>query len=173
MRLTGYRLFVAVLGCGLLASSPAFARHKDKQQKDAPAQTQDQDQDQNPLNRPVPEKERFKQQKELRQELSQHYKEWLDQDVAYIISDQERKAFLNLSNDEERDAFIEQFWRRRNPDPDSPENAAREEHYRRIAYANEHFAAGKPGWKTDRGRIYIEWGAPDSIDSHPSGGLYD
>lgn len=171
MRLSGCRLLVAVLGCGLL-SAPAFARHKDKQ-KEAQAASQAQDQDQNPLNRPLSDKERYKQQKELRQELKGPYKTWLNQDVAYIITDQERKAFLSLSNDEERDAFIEQFWRRRNPDPDSPENTAREEHYRRIAYANEHFAAGKPGWKTDRGRIYIEWGPPDSIDSHPSGGLYD
>ena len=169
MRLSGCRLLVAVLGCGLLAV-PASA-HRRGQNKDAQASSQDQDQ--NPLNRPLSNKERFKQQKELRQELSQHYKQWLNQDVVYIITPQERKAFMNLSNDEERDAFIEQFWRRRNPDPDSPENTAREEHYRRIAYANEHFAAGEPGWKTDRGRIYIEWGPPDSIDSHPSGGLYD
>ena len=175
--LTGYRLFVTVLGCGLLVSTPAFAHRKDQKQKDADAQaaaaSQDTDQDQNPLNRQLPDKTRFKQQKELHKELSDTYRNWLNQDVAYIITDQERKAFLNLSNDEERDAFIEQFWRRRNPDPDSPENAAREEHYRRIAYANEHFAAGKPGWKTDRGRVYIEWGPPDSKDSHPSGGLYE
>jgi GWxTD domain-containing protein len=177
-RLSGYRLFAAALGCLLLASSPAFARHQnqnqDQKQPDAQAAaSQDTDQDQNPLNRQLPDKTRFKQQKQLRQELGKTYKEWLDQDVAYIISDQERKAFLNLSNDEERDAFIEQFWRRRNPDPDSPENTAREEHYRRIAYANDHYAAGKPGWKTDRGRIYIEWGAPDSVDSHASGGMYN
>ncbi|HEU5457505.1 MAG TPA: GWxTD domain-containing protein, partial [Terracidiphilus sp.] len=75
-------------------------------------------------------------------------------------------------NDEERESFIENFWARRNPNPDSPDNSYREEHYRRIAYANEHFAAGKPGWKTDRGRMYIEYGAPDSKDSHPSGGAY-
>ena len=175
-RLSGYKLLAAVLGCGLLASSSAFARGKNQKQKDAEAQSaasQDTDQDQNPLNRQLPDKTRFKQQKELHKELSDTYRNWLNQDVAYIITDQERKAFLNLSNDEERDAFIEQFWRRRNPDPDSPENAAREEHYRRIAYANEHFAAGKPGWKTDRGRIYIEWGPPDSTDSHPSGGMYE
>ena len=172
-RLTRHKLFLAVLGCGLLAVSPAYARHRAQQQKDAQSASPDTDQEQNPLNRPLPDKERYKQQKQLRQELSKTYKDWLNQDVTYIITDQERKAFLNLSNDEERDAFIEAFWQRRNPDPDSPENAAREEHYRRIAYANEHYAAGKPGWKTDRGRIYIEWGAPDSIDSHPSGGLYD
>ncbi|HEX8711388.1 MAG TPA: GWxTD domain-containing protein [Terracidiphilus sp.] len=174
MRLTGYRLFAAVLGCGLLVTSPAFARHKGPQDdQDKNAQSSDQGQEENPLNRPLSDKQRFKQQRQLHRELSDTYKNWLDQDVAYIITDQERKSFLSLSNDEERDAFIEQFWRRRNPDPDSPENAAREEHYRRIAYANEHYAAGKPGWKTDRGRIYIEWGAPDSIDSHPSGGLYE
>ncbi|HET8636052.1 MAG TPA: GWxTD domain-containing protein, partial [Acidobacteriaceae bacterium] len=98
---------------------------------------------------------------------------WLNQDVRWIITDQERKAFLSLSNDEERDAFIEQFWRRRNPDPDSPENTYREEHYRRIAYADEHFAAGKPGQFTDRGMIYIKFGPPDDIESHPSGGLYE
>jgi len=130
-------------------------------------------QDQNPLTRKLSDKERFKQQKELSQELHGTYKKWLDQDVRWIISDQERKAFKSLSNDEERDAFIEQFWRRRNPDPDSPENTYREEHYRRIAYADEHFAAGKPGQFTDRGMIYIKFGPPDSKESHPSGGMYE
>jgi len=127
----------------------------------------------NPLNRQLPDKERFKQQKELKQELKGPYKKWVDQDVHWIITDQELKAFKSLSNDEERDAFIEAFWQRRNPNPDSPENEFREEHYRRIEYANEHFAAGKPGWKTDRGHIYIAYGKPDSTDSHPSGGTYD
>src|SRR5580692_6737176 len=134
-------------------------------------QTQQDNQD--PLKRQLSDKERFKQQKALHQELSETYKKWLDEDVMWIITDQEKKAFLSLSNDEERDAFIEQFWRRRNPNPDSPENEFREEHYRRIAYANEHFAAGKPGWMTDRGHIYIAFGPPDSTDSHPSGGMYD
>ena len=101
------------------------------------------------------------------------YKTWLNEEVPYIITDDERKAFMSLSNDEEREAFIENFWQRRNPNPDSPENEFREEHYRRIQYANEHYAAGKPGWKTDRGHIYIVWGAADSIDSHPSGGMYE
>jgi GWxTD domain-containing protein len=128
---------------------------------------------QDPLKRKLSDKDRFKQQKELKQELSTTYRKWLDQDVRWIITDQERKAFLSLSNDEERDAFIEQFWRRRNPNPDSPDNEYREEHYARIAYANEHFAAGKPGWMTDRGMIYIKFGKPDSIDSHPSGGNYE
>jgi len=126
-----------------------------------------------PLKRPLTDKQRFSRQKELKHEISGAYKTWLNQDVAWIISDQETKAFKSLSNDEERDAFIEQFWLRRNPNPDSPDNEFREEHYRRIAYANEHYAAGKPGWKTDRGHIYISFGKPDSIDSHPSGGSYE
>ncbi len=126
-----------------------------------------------PLNRQLNDKERFKAQHELRQELKGPYKTWLDQEVPYIISDDERKAFMSLANDEEREAFIENFWQRRNPNPDSPENEFREEHYRRIQYANDHFAAGKPGWKSDRGRIYIMWGPADSIDSHPSGGMYE
>ena len=119
------------------------------------------------------DKQRYKAQKALRQELKGTYKTWLNEEVPYIISDDERKAFMTLSNDEERESFIENFWLRRNPNPDSPENEFREEHYRRIAYANEHFAAGKPGWKTDRGHIYIAYGAADSIDSHPSGGMYE
>lgn len=135
--------------------------------------TQGSQDDQNPLTRKLSDKERFKQQKELRQELSESYRKWLNEDVRWIITDQEKKAFLSLSNDEERDAFIEQFWRRRNPNPDSPDNEYREEHYARIAYANEHFAAGEPGWMTDRGMIYIKYGKPDSIDSHPSGGTYE
>ena len=133
----------------------------------------DKPEDADPLKRPLTDKQRFTRQKELHGEISDTYKTWLNQDVVYIISDEEKKAFRNLSNDEERDAFIEQFWLRRNPDPDSSDNEFREEHYRRIAYANEHFAAGKPGWKTDRGHIYISFGKPDSIESHPSGGTYE
>ena len=105
--------------------------------------------------------------------MGKTYKKWLDEDVVYIISDEERKAFKQLSNDEERDQFIEAFWQRRNPNPDSENNEYKEEHYRRIEYANEHYAAGVPGWKTDRGRIYIMYGAADEIDSHPSGGTYE
>ncbi len=125
-----------------------------------------------PLKRPLTDKQKISRQREVHKELSTAYKTWLSQDVSWIISDEETRAFKNLSNDEERDAFIEQFWLRRNPNPDSPDNEFREEHYRRIAYANEHFAAGKPGWKTDRGHIYISFGKPDSIEAHPSGGSY-
>src|SRR5258708_27793916 len=106
-------------------------------------------------------------------ELKTAYKKWLENDVAYIITNEEKKAFKALTTDEERENFIEQFWRRRDPDPDTEENEYREQYYERIAYANEHFASGIPGWKTDRGRIYISWGKPDSVEAHPSGGQYD
>ncbi len=98
------------------------------------------------------------------------YDMWLNQDVAYIIDDKERAAFQKLTTDEEREQFIVQFWLRRDPTPDTEENEFKEEHYRRIAYANERFrtASGRPGWKTDRGRIYIIYGPPDEIESHPS-----
>jgi GWxTD domain-containing protein len=114
-----------------------------------------------------------KSEHELYKELSPQYKRWLDEDVVYIITPEERRAFLHLQTNEEREQFIEAFWQRRNPDPDSPENTYKEEYYRRIAYANEHFASGIPGWKTDRGKIYIMWGPPDEIDSHPTGGTWD
>jgi GWxTD domain-containing protein len=126
-----------------------------------------------PLKRPLSDKEKIAQQKAVKKELKGEYAKWVNEDVRWIITDQELQAFKSLSNDEERDQFIENFWLRRNPNPDSPENEYREEHYARIAYSNEHFAAGKPGWKTDRGHIYIAFGKPDNIDSHPSGGSYD
>jgi GWxTD domain-containing protein len=126
-----------------------------------------------PLKRPPNEKQRKKNQRALKVELSKPYKKWLEEDVVYIITDEERAAFKQLSNDEERDNFIEAFWQRRDPTPDTEENEFKEEHYRRIAYANEHFAAGVPGWKTDRGRIYIVFGPADEIESHPSGGTYE
>jgi GWxTD domain-containing protein len=125
-----------------------------------------------PLKRPIPEKQRKANAKALKIELSKTYKKWLDEDVRWIITDQERSAFMQLSNDEERDQFIEAFWQRRDPTPDTEENEFKEEHYRRIAYANEHFAAGIPGWKTDRGRMYIVFGPADEIEAHPSGGNY-
>jgi GWxTD domain-containing protein len=114
-----------------------------------------------------------KTERDLYKELDSQYKKWLNEDVIYIISPEERRSFLHLSTNEEREQFIEAFWQRRNPDPDSAENTFKEEHYRRIAYTNEHFASGIPGWKTDRGKIYIMWGPPDEIDSHPTGGQWD
>ena len=122
---------------------------------------------------PKPSKEQKRRQKALQKEMESPYKKWLSEEVPYIITDEERASFKKLSTDEEREQFIEGFWERRNPSPGSPENEFKEEYYRRIAYANEHYASGIPGWKTDRGRIYIMWGPPDEIDSHPSGGTYE
>ncbi|HWC15864.1 MAG TPA: GWxTD domain-containing protein, partial [Terriglobales bacterium] len=124
-------------------------------------------------NRQLTDKEKKEREKAFKREVGGVYKKWLDEDVRYIITDEEKAAFKQLSNDEERDNFIEAFWARRDPTPDTVENEFKEEHYARIAYANEHFAAGIPGWKTDRGRIYIMYGKPDEIDSHPSGGTYN
>jgi GWxTD domain-containing protein len=118
-------------------------------------------------------KQKAKSDKDLFKELDSQYKKWLNEDVVYIITPEERSAFVHLQTNEEREQFIEQFWQRRNPDPDTAENTFKEEHYRRIAYANEHYASGIPGWKSDRGRIYIMWGPPDEVDTHPSGGSYD
>jgi GWxTD domain-containing protein len=123
--------------------------------------------------KPMTAKEAKRKADKLRKELMTPYKKWLDEDVTYIITDEERKAFKNLSTDEEREQAIEQFWLRRDPTPDTMENEYKEEHYRRIAYANERFASGIPGWRTDRGRIYITFGPPDEIESHPSGGSYE
>jgi GWxTD domain-containing protein len=123
--------------------------------------------------KPLTEKQRKKREAKLRKELETPYKKWLNEDVVYIITDEERTAFHRLNTDEEREQFIEQFWLRRDPTPDTIENEFKEEHYRRIAYANERYASGIPGWKTDRGRIYITYGPPDEIDSHPSGGSYE
>ena len=137
----------------LVVIVPAFAQNKKN--------TDDQNQDPHDKARNV------------KPELKKVYKDWLDKDVVYIITDEERKAFKKLATDDERESFIENFWRVRNPDPDSEENTYREEYYERITYANEHYASGIPGWKTDRGRIYIMYGKPDEIESHPSGGTYD
>jgi GWxTD domain-containing protein len=153
----------------------------------AVAQQTDQNQNQNPpdtrktstapqretISRPLSEREKKKREEKLRKELETPYRKWLNEDVAYIITDEERAAFKRLQTDEEREQFIEQFWLRRDPTPDTVENEFKEEHYRRIAYSNEHYASGIPGWKTDRGRIYITYGPPDEIESHPSGGSYE
>jgi GWxTD domain-containing protein len=111
-------------------------------------------------------------QKEIQKEMESPYKKWLNEEVPYIITAGERAAFKKLSTDDEREQFIEAFWERRNPNPGSPENEFKEEYYRRIAYANEHYASGIPGWKTDRGRIYIMYGPPDEVSGQPQGGTY-
>jgi GWxTD domain-containing protein len=145
------RLGVALLGFAFLVS-PALAQ---KNKNDG--------QNQDPRDKT----------RNVKPELKKVYKDWLDKDVAYIITDEERKAFKKLQTDDERERFIEEFWRRRDPDPDTDENEYREEYYERIAYANEHFASGIPGWRSDRGRIYIMYGKPDEKETHPSGGSYN
>src|ERR1700674_1904159 len=129
-----------------------------------------------PAAAPTPQKltkETKKKMKRTLKELDSSYRQWLSEDVTYIISPDERNAFLQLDTNEEREQFIEQFWLRRSSNPDLPDNDFKEEHYRRIAYANEHFASGITGWKTDRGRMYITWGPADEVESHPTGGTYD
>jgi GWxTD domain-containing protein len=142
-----------------IALSVSLVPAQDKKDKDKGKTTAAQDPTEKPRN--------------VKVELKQAYKRWLDNDVSYIITKDEKRAFMALTTDEERENFIENFWRRRDPDPDTEENEYREEYYERIAYANEKFASGIPGWKTDRGRIYIQWGKPDSVESHPSGGSYE
>ncbi|MGB9073763.1 MAG: GWxTD domain-containing protein [Terriglobales bacterium] len=163
-------LTVGVLALGSAAVSPAQA--KDQKATDEQAAAAAEACKADPLKCPLSEKQRKKNAKSLRQELGKTYRKWLDEDVRWIITDEEKSAFMQLSNDEERDNFIEAFWQRRDPTPDTEENEFKEEHYRRIAYANEHYAAGIPGWKTDRGRTYIVFGPADEIESHPSGGSY-
>src|SRR5205807_1617509 len=102
--------------------------------------------------KPLTDKERKRREEKLRKELETPYKKWLNEDVLYIITDEEKQAWKRLATDEEREQFIEQFWLRRDPTPDTAENEFKEEHYRRIAYANERYASGIPGWKADRGR---------------------
>jgi GWxTD domain-containing protein len=167
--LIGVLAGVMALGFAAVAALAQDKDAKGSDDKGAAAQGSQID----PLKRPVPEKQRKANAKALRQELSKTYRKWLDEDVRWIITDEEKSAFMQLSNDEERDQFIEAFWQRRDPTPDTEENEFKEEHYRRIAYANEHYAAGIPGWKSDRGRTYIVFGPADEIDSHPSGGSYE
>lgn len=132
------------------ASLPGFAQDPRQSQQD-------------PMDKP----------RNVKPELKKAYKDWLEKDVSYVITDEERKAFKKLATDDERERFIEEFWRRRDPDPDTDENEFKEEYYERIAYANEHFASGIPGWKSDRGRIWIMYGKPDERETHPMGGNYE
>ena len=160
--LVGIAAFALIAGAGL-------AEKKDSQNS-ASGSSSSTDQT---VSKPLSKKEIAKKQKALEKELAGPWKKWLNEDVVYIITDEEKQAFKRLKTDEERQQFVEQFWLRRDPTPDTEENEYKEEHYRRIAYANDHYASGIPGWKTDRGMIYIKYGAPDEIDSHPSGGSYE
>jgi len=161
------RLWISCLAVSLLfAVNFSYAEKKDKgPNTDAEGRET--------IAKPLTEKQKRKREEKLRKELETPYRKWLNEDVTYIITDEERTAWKRLSTDEEREQFIEQFWLRRDPTPDTLENEFKEEHYRRIAYANEHYASGIPGWKADRGRIYITYGPADEIESHPSGGSYE
>ncbi len=164
-------LWVSSVGLTLLLAAifpvaPSIAQDSsDKKKKPAAAPRET-------VARPLTDKQRKAKEARLKKELETPWKKWLNEDVSYIITDEERKAFKQFATDEEREQFVEQFWLRRDPTPDTVEIEYKEEHYRRIAYANEHYASGIPGWKSDRGRIYITFGPPDEIDSHPSGGSY-
>src|SRR3954447_26504361 len=120
--------------------------------------------------KPLTKKQIAQKQKQLEKELAGPWKKWMNEDVVYIITDEEKQAFKRFKTDEERQQFIEQFWLRRDPTPDTEENELKEEHYRRIAWANDRFASGVPGWKTDRGMVYIKFGPPDERQEHPTGG---
>jgi GWxTD domain-containing protein len=161
--MTNKELVSVFLTAVLLLGIPAPAAAQ-KKQADGQRET---------VAKPMSEKEQRKREAKLRKELETPYRKWMSEDVNYIITDEERKSFKNMQTDEEREQFIEQFWMRRDPTPDTQENEYKEEHYRRIAYANERYASGIPGWKTDRGMIYITFGPPDEIESHPSGGTYE
>ena len=164
------RLSIVCVSISILVCLIAAAQQTDSQQE------KDQDKRQalrDTISKPLTEKQKKKKEAQLKRELESPYRKWLNEDVAYIITDEERAAFKRLQTDEEREQFIENFWLRRDPTPDTVENEFKEEHYRRIAYANEHYASGIPGWKTDRGRIYIVYGPPDEIEDHSSGGFYE
>src|SRR5713226_6891323 len=164
-RYSRFSLFFLLSGALLL---PVGLYAQEKNNQAAPA---DQQQDTGKKKDKGPDK--AKNLKKLQKELDTPYKKWLQEEVPYIISDEERAAFLQLQTNEEREQFIEAFWQRRDPTPDTVENEFKEEHYRRIAYTNERFSSGIPGWRTDRGRMYIMWGPPDQIESHSSGSTYN
>jgi GWxTD domain-containing protein len=164
------KTFLGIVALGVFCFVPGQSRALPQDTQSQPSQADDSS---DTVHAKKNGKAKQKSERDLFKELDSQYKKWLNEDVVYIITPEERRSFLHLSTNEEREQFIEAFWQRRNPDPDSPENTFKEEHYRRIAYANEHFASGIPGWKTDRGKIYIMWGPPDEIDSHPTGGTWD
>jgi GWxTD domain-containing protein len=172
MNVTRLALSCVSVGCLVGVGLMLSAADQSNSNSDSSSQSSS-DKPKETIAKPLSEKQKKKKEEQLRKELETPYKKWLQEDVAYIITDEERTAFKRLQTDEEREQFIEQFWLRRDPTPDTVENEFKEEHYRRIQYANDHFASGIPGWKTDRGRIYIVFGPPDERDEHPSGGTYE
>ena len=174
MRFFSMRHFSFILMAAAMLVAPVLAQESTSD-KDAGTSLKDLKKSKKeapPDRKELSDQERKDRLRSFKREVGKTYQNWIDQDVRYIIMPEEEQAFKLLGTDEERDQFIEQFWLRRDPTPDTQENEFREEHYRRIQYANEHFAAGIPGWRTDRGRIYVVWGAADEIESHPSGGNY-
>jgi GWxTD domain-containing protein len=163
------RVLVGVACLSLLGALPAITQDKQSSSSSSSSSSSTAE----TVAKPLTQKQLKKKQKELEKELQGPWKKWLNEDVVYIITDEEKQAFKRLKTDDERQQFVEAFWQRRDPTPDTEENEFREEHYRRIAYANDHFASGIPGWKTDRGMIYIKYGPADEIESHPSGGTYE
>lgn len=151
-----FRQFLLPVAIIIMCASIGFAQKNGKK-------NQDEDKD--------PSKKQIKVVSEA--SANKIYTKWINEDVAYIITPDEKKAFKALQTNEERENFIANFWARRDPNPDTEENEYKEEYYERIAYANEHYTSGIPGWKTDRGRTYIAWGKPDGVEAHPSGGSYD
>src|SRR5580692_3873187 len=167
-RLERISLMLLMGGALLLPfSARSFAQDQDKDQQTAP---NDKGQD---AGKKKGDDKGKKNLRKLEKELATPYKKWLEEEVPYIITDEERSAFLQLQTNEEREQFMEAFWQRRDPTPDTVENEFKEEHYRRIAYANERFSSGKPGWMTDRGRTYIIWGPPDQLEYHNQGEPYN
>jgi GWxTD domain-containing protein len=106
---------------------------------------------------------------DIRNNLDVYLNRWADEYVSYIITDSERRVFSSLPTSDEKLVFIESFWERRDPTPETPENEFREQYAARFGYANAQFRAGRPGWKTDRGRIFILLGPPSYIDRNPMG----
>lgn len=171
--MTAKALWVLPIGLTLLLVIPAISQDANQQSTDKTDKKDVAAPKRETVAKPLTPKQIKKKEAALKKELETPWKKWLNEDVTYIITDEERKAFKQMNTDEEREQFVEQFWLRRDPTPDTVENEFKEEHYRRIAYANERFASGIPGWKTDRGRIYITFGPADEIDEHPSGGTYE
>src|SRR6201996_6499362 len=168
-------LLTGVGAAALIVGPYAFSLAAQATKTDPPAASSSSSSSSNneTIAKPLTRKQIARKQKALEKELAGPWRKWMSEDVTYIITDEERQAFKRLKTDEERQQFVEQFWLRRDPTPDTEENEYKEEHYRRIAYANDHYASGIPGWKTDRGMIYIKYGPADEVDSHPSGGSYE
>src|SRR5665213_2839355 len=171
--MTAKTVWASSIGLALLLVIPAISQDAKQDTPASPAVSSSSAPKRETVAKPLTPKQIKQKEAALKKELETPWKKWLNEDVTYIITDEERKAFKQFNTDEEREQFVEQFWLRRDPTPDTVENEFKEEHYRRIAYANEHYASGAPGWKMDRGRIYITFGPPDEIDEHPTGGTYE